>query len=97
MNVSDGYNLWAETYDSVQNKTRDLENRAIRDLPGGRRFGQTIELGCGSGKNTGFLASISENLPALVLGNFPSGSIRIRMKYLALLPSFSKNNLFLPF
>ena len=32
MDTKDAYNQWANTYDSVINKTRDLEARAIRTI-----------------------------------------------------------------
>ena len=54
--IAAAYNDWAETYDSVQNQTRDLAGAALRqtDLKlAGRRV---IEVGCGTGRNTEWLA-----------------------------------------
>jgi len=65
MNVTDGYNLWAASYDSDLNKTRDLEKLALSELLSDRSFGHILELGCGTGKNTGFLASLSDSLTAI--------------------------------
>lgn len=60
MYVSDAYDQWSGSYDSMQNKTRDLEAFAIRELLSPFRFRKTLELGCGTGKNTAFLVTISE-------------------------------------
>ncbi len=38
MNNREAYNTWSESYDTVENKTRDLEARAIREMRVGRRF-----------------------------------------------------------
>jgi ubiquinone/menaquinone biosynthesis C-methylase UbiE len=65
MGVSEAYNLWASTYNAVSNKTRDLEAKAIREFLGNRGFKQTLELGCGTGKNTFWLAEQSESITAL--------------------------------
>lgn len=63
--VRDAYAAWAEIYDSAENRTRDLDARVTRDLLAGRRFGAVLELGCGTGKNTAFYASVAERVLAL--------------------------------
>ncbi|QIL77292.1 class I SAM-dependent DNA methyltransferase [Hymenobacter sp. HDW8] len=65
MNVQDAYNTWADSYDNVQNKTRDLEARAIRSMVLGGPFAEIIELGCGTGKNTEWLATQATHLTAI--------------------------------
>lgn len=65
MNTRDAYNRWAETYDVVENKTRDLEAHALQKVLSNHRFEQTIELGCGTGKNTERLGGISKHLVAV--------------------------------
>jgi ubiquinone/menaquinone biosynthesis C-methylase UbiE len=50
------YDQWSATYDSVENKTRDLEARACRAVLSEIEFRNVIELGAGTGKNTTFLA-----------------------------------------
>lgn len=51
------YDAWAETYDSDVNATRDLNAAVLRSsgLDLDRR--DVVELGCGTGKNTEFLAA----------------------------------------
>ena len=65
MNVQTAYNTWAETYDAVLNKTRDVEATAIRCLLADAAFAEAIELGCGTGKNTEWLAAKATHLTAV--------------------------------
>jgi len=44
------YDAWAPTYDTVFNKTRDLEKNACRFTLAEIPFETVIELGCGTGK-----------------------------------------------
>ncbi len=62
MQTQDAYNNWAATYDSVVNKTRDLESKAIRSVLSDSFFGKVLEIGCGTGKNTVWLAEKSREL-----------------------------------
>jgi ubiquinone/menaquinone biosynthesis C-methylase UbiE len=55
MNTRDAYNQWADSYDTVQNKTRDLEGKALREVLGTMTFSNVLEIGCGTGKNTSWL------------------------------------------
>ena len=65
MNVRTAYNDWSSTYDRDRNLTRDLDReitrKILRDLP----FKSAIEIGCGTGKNTIFLAEIAEKVHAI--------------------------------
>jgi ubiquinone/menaquinone biosynthesis C-methylase UbiE len=63
--VEDAYNAWSATYDSDQNRTRDLDERVARGELQSLRFKTALELGCGTGKNTILLASISERVLSL--------------------------------
>jgi ubiquinone/menaquinone biosynthesis C-methylase UbiE len=63
MNVQQAYNAWSETYDSVENKTRDLEARALRESISGENL-EILEIGCGTGKNTEFLQTKAKILIA---------------------------------
>ena len=65
MNIQEAYNTWADSYDTVLNKTRDLEARAIRAVVPGGHFAEVIELGCGTGKNTEWLATQATHLTAV--------------------------------
>ncbi|SKB39857.1 Methyltransferase domain-containing protein [Salegentibacter holothuriorum] len=65
MSIAEAYNCWAETYNDVPNKTRDLEARVIRESLEGKNLNNTLELGCGTGKNTYWLAERSKKLTAL--------------------------------
>lgn len=64
MNVREAYGEWAETYDGMPNKTRDLEALALRKVLGSGKFCDVLEIGCGTGKNTFFLKTKAENLVA---------------------------------
>ena len=56
------YDQWSETYDTVENKTRDLEKIACEKTLGGLKFSNVIELGGGTGKNTAWLAGRAERV-----------------------------------
>lgn len=61
------YDEWSATYDSVVNPTRDLEKRACESLLGWMSFGRILELGGGTGKNTGWLAERSREVVSVDL------------------------------
>ncbi len=63
MNNQQAYNRWSETYDTVENKTRDLEAKALREMILGIDL-DTLEIGCGTGKNTEWLVIKSKYLVA---------------------------------
>jgi ubiquinone/menaquinone biosynthesis C-methylase UbiE len=65
MTIKDSYNSWAENYDTMENKTRDLEKTAIRQTLINYNFEYVIELGCGTGKNTNWLAERAIQLTAI--------------------------------
>ena len=65
METRDAYNRWAKTYDSVANKTRDLESIAIRAVLKDIKAGHILEIGCGTGKNTSWLARRAQQLTAV--------------------------------
>jgi ubiquinone/menaquinone biosynthesis C-methylase UbiE len=56
------YDAWSAQYDTNENKTRDLEGVALRSLFNGKHFNRILELGCGTGKNTIWLQSITKDL-----------------------------------
>lgn len=65
MNTRDLYNQWSSSYDEVENKTRDLEKIAGQRVLTGLNTGTVIELGCGTGKNTSWLAEAATHLTAV--------------------------------
>ena len=65
MNTQEAYNRWAESYDSVVNKTRDLEQDAAKSTLVNADFSKVIEIGCGTGKNTVWIAEKATDLLAV--------------------------------
>jgi ubiquinone/menaquinone biosynthesis C-methylase UbiE len=63
MNNQQAYNAWSKTYDAVENKTRDVEARALRETVTGENL-DILELGCGTGKNTVWLLEKAARLVA---------------------------------
>ncbi len=63
--TKDAYNNWAKTYDAVDNKTRDLDAFVIKNKLTEIKAKTIIELGCGTGKNTSFLAAQCDKLIAV--------------------------------
>jgi ubiquinone/menaquinone biosynthesis C-methylase UbiE len=66
MNNEEAYKEWSRQYDSNENKTRDLEAKALRqvlqNLPNDLLI---LELGCGTGKNSIWLADKAKEMLAL--------------------------------
>jgi ubiquinone/menaquinone biosynthesis C-methylase UbiE len=59
------YNQWSATYDEVENKTRDLEKIAAQQILTDIKADSIIELGCGTGKNTEWLAAKANHITAI--------------------------------
>ncbi len=55
MSIEISYNIWADQYDSNENKTRDLDQIATVEVLSKYSFDTVLELGCGTGKNTEWL------------------------------------------
>jgi len=55
MNNQQAYDQWADTYNDVINKTRDLELEAKMKVLKDIHYSSVLELGCGTGKNTEWL------------------------------------------
>ena len=63
--IAAAYNDWAETYDAVQNQTRDLAAKVLRQVDlklDGRKI---VEVGCGTGRNTTWLAERAAEIVGL--------------------------------
>ena len=56
------YDKWSPTYDTVENKTRDLEKRACEAVLSAVSFSRVLELGAGTGKNTQWLAERADRV-----------------------------------
>ncbi len=74
MNVSKDYDLWSDIYDSNVNRTRDLDAAVVRRQLGGKQFRSVVEIGCGTGKNTAFLATLADAVHAF---DFSEGMLAI--------------------
>jgi len=72
MSIQKAYNEWSHTYDTDWNLTRDLDGQILREELADLRFKSVLEIGCGTGKNTAFLAQIGEYINAL---DFSEGMI----------------------
>lgn len=69
MNVQQAYNSWAENYDIVINKTRDVEGKALRKILSEIDFETVLEIGCGTGKNTEWLLTKADKLVCVDFSN----------------------------
>jgi len=56
MSIQQSYNAWAQQYDTNINKTRDLEAIALRETVAPLMVASCLEIGCGTGKNSIWLA-----------------------------------------
>ncbi len=67
MKPQQAYNSWSAQYDSNENKTRDLEAKALRAVLSTLSFRCCLEIGCGTGKNTEWLLQKADNITAVDL------------------------------
>ena len=65
MSIEKAYNSWAEQYDTNENKTRDLDIKSTIATLSKYEFKNVLELGCGTGKNTGWLLTKAERIIGL--------------------------------
>jgi malonyl-CoA O-methyltransferase len=65
MEPSVAYDRWAASYDADENATRDLDALVLRCAPLRFEGADVLELGCGTGKNTAWLAERSRSVLAL--------------------------------
>lgn len=72
MNIQKAYNEWSETYDTDQNLTRDLDQKVTREELANLHVDSILEIGCGTGKNTPFLAQVGKRVHAI---DFSEGMI----------------------
>ena len=69
MEVREAYNIWADQYDTNENKTRDLEATCLRTTLANLNFINCLEIGCGTGKNTAWLLLKAKNVIAVDFSN----------------------------
>ncbi len=55
MDPRQAYDFWASLYDTNKNNTRDLEALALKETLADIPFNAVLEIGCGTGKNSGWL------------------------------------------
>jgi ubiquinone/menaquinone biosynthesis C-methylase UbiE len=67
MDTRQAYNAWALQYDTNENKTRDLEAKALRATLANISFNSCLEIGCGTGKNTEWLITKAKHITAVDL------------------------------
>lgn len=67
MNPKQAYNSWASQYDTNENKTRDLEAMALRNILSTVSFNSVLEIGCGTGKNTEWFLQRAEHITGVDL------------------------------
>ncbi len=91
MSIQKAYNDWSASYDMDENQTRDLDQQVTREALTNLHFQSILELGCGTGKNTSFLAQIGDKVDAL---DFSEGMIaKAREKIRAANVRFSMTDL----
>jgi malonyl-CoA O-methyltransferase len=54
--VAAAYDQWADTYDNDHNRTRDLAGNILREAGLAVAGRSVVEIGCGTGRNTEWLA-----------------------------------------
>lgn len=79
MDVREAYSTWAGTYDSDNNYTRDLDALVTREVLVNHQCNAILELGCGTGKNTVFLAELCQQLFALDFSEGMMGQARTKV------------------
>jgi ubiquinone/menaquinone biosynthesis C-methylase UbiE len=78
--VSRAYDRWATTYDSDANATRDLDAIVVRDAAPDPANLDVLELGCGTGKNTVWLAERARSVVAM---DFSRGMLDVARRRLS--------------
>ncbi len=65
MSIEKGYNIWANQYDTNENRTRDLDKISTVETLNKYDFESVLELGCGTGKNTKWLLEKAKRIIGL--------------------------------
>src|SRR5215471_17100682 len=69
MNTQQAYDSWASQYDTNENRTRDLEAKALPEILKNISFKNCLEIGCGTGKNIEWLIQKAEHITAVDLSD----------------------------
>lgn len=77
--VAAAYNDWAETYDIDQNRTRDLAAEVLRQVKLNLDDRKVIEVGCGTGRNTTWLAERAAEIVGLDFSAEMLARARVRL------------------
>ncbi|HEV7682583.1 MAG TPA: methyltransferase domain-containing protein [Pyrinomonadaceae bacterium] len=77
--IAAAYNDWAETYDDVPNRTRDLAAEALRQIGLDLEGRKVVEVGCGTGRNTTWLAERAAELVGIDFSEAMLARARIRV------------------
>jgi len=67
MDTRTAYNNWSQQYDTNENKTRDLEAHALKNILSAIDLKNVLEIGCGTGKNTVWLTTKAKQITAVDL------------------------------
>jgi ubiquinone/menaquinone biosynthesis C-methylase UbiE len=78
--IAAAYNDWAETYDIVQNHTRDLAAKVLRQVNLNLDSRKVVEVGCGTGRNTTWLAERAAEIVGLDFSEEMLAQARSRIK-----------------
>ena len=65
MSIEKAYNIWANQYDTNENRTRDLDKTSTIETLNKYDFESVLELGCGTGKNTKWLLGKAKQIIGL--------------------------------
>ena len=68
--IAAAYDDWAKTYDIVENRTRDLAAEVLRNTDLNLTGRELIEVGCGTGRNTEWLAQPALGAAGIVALDF---------------------------
>lgn len=63
--VASAYNQWSHTYESIVNPTRDMAAQILRRQLPDLQGRDILEIGCGTGVNTRYLAALGKSVVAL--------------------------------
>jgi ketosteroid isomerase-like protein/ubiquinone/menaquinone biosynthesis C-methylase UbiE len=67
--IASAYDAWADTYDVAPNRTRELAGQVLRRYELNLAGRSVVEIGCGTGRNTLWLAERAEDVLALDLSD----------------------------